>query len=233
MSFGFTLSSSAGQQEYRVVNRNGCKLIYGAISIDDFNALAKSKSLPPGAILSHDLARACGANIAMGSKSDVNALIQLETPAAIVTARYKYFGFGRDLREEDLGVEAVRWLAVGQIGQSSLALFAMLSGWRRPFDEDLKIVLPCDPSDFGRCRLLIEEVPVMATRLKGLADDPRAMQSGWSILIGEWDDLCALHDAEAPNWRSDDGRAPKLYKRLQLLAHPKDDEREFGKEGMR
>jgi hypothetical protein len=107
---------------------------------------------------------------------------------------------------------AQRWLADGRTGISSeticrfmrRGLGAAVSGagnWGpRP---------PQDPSDFGRCRQLLDLIPEWRERMAEMAAVP-----GWERIAPAWAELDALWDEESK--RADD-KAPKLYRRIQEL----------------
>ena len=196
---------------YRVETRGGVKLIFGSLPIDDFEALIKT--LPSDSLLDPDVARICDANFAMGSQTDLARLRESETPAAIQRARIRYAD--ADERISDLGDEGIRWLAVGYRGASSESLFTLLTGW--PLVDDDELSLPRDPSDFTRCRLLIEEVPTLARRLPCVVLAQTGIRAGLSEIINRCDELCELQDSESPLWRDGIGRASALYARLQTI----------------
>jgi hypothetical protein len=98
-----------------------------------------------------------------------------------------------------------RWLMHGQRGLSSEAMVAHIMGTGGSADH------PYDPSDLGRCRLLVEQVPMIRFNLKHMAD----CSPVWARIIANWDELCALMDEEAPQWRCGIGGAPKTYQLLK------------------
>jgi len=110
---------------------------------------------------------------------------------------------------EGVSEPALRWLALGELGQSSLAMFQRLAGLRLV----LEARLPLDTDDFTRCRKLLEAVPELVPRLGELA----SISPGWAALVAGWAELCATMDAEAPRWREGVGRTPRTYELLKQL----------------
>lgn len=105
----------------------------------------------------------------------------------------------------NLSPNAIMWLASGRRGLSSETLFTFCTGVDATGDWGHNH--PHDPSDFGRCRRLLEQCPELVSCL------PRVCAAGpeWAALVPRWDELCALMDEEAPEWRSGKGSAPKTY----------------------
>jgi hypothetical protein len=100
-----------------------------------------------------------------------------------------------------------RWLLKGERGLSSNAMVAHIMGMGGTADH------PYDPDDLRRCRLLVEQVPVIKICLPSMA----SCSPVWARIVAHWDELCSLMDAEAPDWRSRRGSAPKTYALLQKL----------------
>lgn len=104
----------------------------------------------------------------------------------------------------------VNWLACGQRGISSDAIVQHLTGIQAARWAGSH---PHDPSDLGRCRLLLEQVPELAPRIGETA----VVSPAWRVLVEHWDDLCSLMDEEAPQWRDQRGNAPRTYSRMREL----------------
>ena len=73
---------------------------------------------------------------------------------------------------------------------------------------------PHDPDDLSRCRKLLEAVPELKPLLPRMAEASPV----WAELVSRWDELCALMDAEAPQWRDGQGSAKKTYALMQELS---------------
>jgi len=99
------------------------------------------------------------------------------------------------------------WLMNGERGSSSNAMVAHIMGMGGTADH------PYDPDDLRRCRLLVEQVQVIEICLPSMA----SCSPVWARIVAHWDELCSLMDAEAPDWRSRRGSAPKTYALLQKL----------------
>lgn len=101
---------------------------------------------------------------------------------------------------------ANEWLAQGERGVSSLAIFTVMTGLN--VASGWGLWPPADPSDLRRCELLLRAVPEFRGRLPEMA----SVSPVWKRLVGTWDELIATMDAESPGW--DTGRsgfAPRTY----------------------
>ncbi len=187
---------------YRIVMREGCRLIYGHMPLREFLRLMRTAR--DSDVLHAGLARMLGATAIIGPPDALARIRKQETPAAIGRVRAH---LGRSALRLDL--DAVRWLAAGEHGPSCLALFVLLTGVWPPRYLGSEDEFPRDANAFRRCRLLIEQVPSLKTHLTTLARrvaEPRVAQ--WAALAEGWEDLCAQMDHEAPNWRVRVGKAP-------------------------
>jgi hypothetical protein len=99
------------------------------------------------------------------------------------------------------------WLLNGERGLSSNAMVAHIMGMGGTADH------PYDPDDLRRCRLLVEQVPLIAGCLPSMA----SCSPVWANIISHWDELCSLMDVEAPEWRQGNGGAPQTYALLRKL----------------
>lgn len=192
---------------YTVEPRGNCILIYGAVPASSFGKLVKL--VPKKSVFDTQLARIAGCSMAMGPSEETKALIAEMTPAAINRARMIYSGKG-------VSEKAIRWLAVGERGCSSDAMFLALTGLK-PVDMTVEATAyPHDPDDLSRCRLLLEQVPELASKLEAVAD----ISPIWSRLAASWDALCATMDRESPQWRAGKGAAPETYRLMKTLLEP-------------
>ena len=71
---------------------------------------------------------------------------------------------------------------------------------------------PHDPSDFNRCVGFLNAVPEARERLEMMSDK----SPQWAGLVANWDRLEQLLREEFPT-----GRAPKLYREMEKILHPK------------
>ena len=103
------------------------------------------------------------------------------------------------------------WLAFGERGLSSDAIVSTLTGTRvgRRTTTDY----PFDPSDFRRCVLLLEAVPVARFAFPAM----REVSPVWARLVDAWDELEALAVSEVPDWPHPkwNQTAPLLYARFK------------------
>lgn len=106
-----------------------------------------------------------------------------------------------------LPIQAIEWLRTGERGVSSEGIFGHLTGipiyQGRPSP-------PTDPSDFRRCRLLVQAVPSFRSKLPRMAE----LGPQWKAIVDHWDELCAIMDEEIPNGT---GHAPRLWDRMGEL----------------
>lgn len=180
---------------YRVEQHGDCILVFGAVPLSKFSAL--TKMVPENSVMDTRLARIADASFAMGPKEETAALISSMSDVAIERARAMYAGAG-------LSDEAVRWVAVGERGSSSDAVFLRLTGIKpRNMNGDVT-AHPHDPDDLRRCRLLLEQVPELAARIGSMVE----VSKEWAALVAKWDALCRTMDDEAPGWRDGEGRSP-------------------------
>lgn len=107
---------------------------------------------------------------------------------------------------------AIQWLALGERGVSSEAIFAKLTGIPVR-DYRWLNTHPHDPDDLYRCRKLLEAVPEFRARLSEMA----TVSPVWAALVEHWDELCTLMDLEAPDWRMRGTWAPNTYQRMKIL----------------
>jgi len=106
----------------------------------------------------------------------------------------------------------IMWLLTGERGVSSNTICYVLSGtwkWGMPVRGALGLGdIPCDPSDFYRCHMLLEVIPEWRERLHEVGEVfPR-----WKPIIKQWDELTRLYEIE-----KNDTSAPLLYDQLYKL----------------
>lgn len=100
----------------------------------------------------------------------------------------------------ELSAEAVKWLASGERGMSSEAIFERMTGM--PVGSSFggrRGWAPADPDDLRRCLLLLDAVPEWKTRIAEMADVNRH----WRALVAIWPVLVETFEREmrttAPN----------------------------------
>lgn len=103
---------------------------------------------------------------------------------------------------------AQEWMATGERCRASETLFTYCTG----VDAlgDFGDAYPESLADLRRCRLLIEQCPELRSKMKRLGFISRE----WAELISFWDDLCTIHDLEAPDWRKRSTGARRTKKML-------------------
>jgi hypothetical protein len=138
------------------------------------------------AVLDTDVARMAGANFAIGMPEDLARLRKLLEAGAVHQTEQANPG---------LSEAATRWLASGERGLSSNTIFTHLTGIDALHDSYKSH--PYDPSDFRRCRLLLEQVPELVPLFPKMAE----VSEQWKDLVYLWGDICKAMDEEAPKWR--------------------------------
>jgi hypothetical protein len=104
------------------------------------------------------------------------------------------------------------WLARGERGLSSEAIVTHLTGTHisthRSADD-----YPHDPSDFRRCQLLLEAVPMARVTFR---DVMREVSPQWQRLVDAWDDIHDLSEDEVPGYLNGaTGNAPRTYQLMR------------------
>ncbi|WP_431274566.1 hypothetical protein ACQ858_21570 [Variovorax ureilyticus] len=188
-------TTAASDASYRILMREGCRVVYGHMPLPEFLALVRQAS--DDEVLHAGTARMLGATAVIGLPGALARLRRRETPAAVERVRAQ---LGRAALRLD--PDALRWLAAGEHGPACLALFLLLTGVRPRHYRGTLRDFPRDAGAFRRCRLLIEQVPSLRQALAVLAE--RVSEPGvaeWAALAQSWDDICAHMDYEAPDWR--------------------------------
>ena len=179
-------------------------LHYGAMTPD---AMSKAARLVgETAVIGTDAARMAGASFAFGTPELLEGLQDRLAPGAVAAERARHRGISE---------AAIRWLAAGERGLSSDAVFSRLSGVETGCGE--MAGHPHDPDDLRRCRLLLEQVPEFEGRIGEMAE----VSPQWARLAEAWDGICATMDAEAPEWRSRGGRTPRTYEMMKTVLERK------------
>ena len=109
----------------------------------------------------------------------------------------------------DAGVrdDIFKWLATGQVGESSKAMAFAMAGIKAKTDH------PLDPADFNRCLLLLHKHP----GLRDFFPFVRDLSPVWAKLIDRWDEVekCFVEEVGL-NWRNGHS-APKTYKLMKEI----------------
>lgn len=105
----------------------------------------------------------------------------------------------------------VEWLAGGERGTSANTIVQHITGLPALAGADPDH--PHDPADLKRCRQLLDQVPELVPYFERM----RTCTPAWEWLVDHWDELCALMDEEAPNWRTGQGGCPKTLARMRAL----------------
>lgn len=125
------------------------------------------------------------------------------------------------LREErETTNAAARWVAGGDTGASSLAIWSHMMGVD-PRTRSWGAAYPLDPDDFGRCYRLLWRIPEWRARVGEMA----CYGPVWAALANAWEELTALYEADVGAGLDDEGRrfgrsAPRLYDRMRIMTAP-------------
>jgi hypothetical protein len=190
---------------YTIEHRGDCILIDGEVPMSAFGTLVMLA--PNDSVMDPDAARMLGVTFAFGPADQMEAL-----KATRADAETKHQG----AMFPQLSPGAQRWLASGQRGMSSEALFTRLSGVNctsGASDGVARVDHPYDPDDFRRCRLMLEACPELEANLNEAA----GMSQQWAALIQVWGTLCDSMDWESPDWRNPKkgSRAPATYQLIK------------------
>ncbi len=194
-----------------IILEHGCIFVFGdSVALSTFAHI--TKTAPKGAVISPHLARLSGALLACGTPDDISKATEKYLPVAL--ARMEVLK-NNDPQLALLGEDALRWLAIGEQGLSSCALFLAATGHKPAMLRDENLLdYPRDPDDLRRCRLLLEAVPSIVSGIRHLQEKQVPV---WRVLIGNWDLLCFTMDEECPNWRVKASQAPKTFAIMQEL----------------
>jgi hypothetical protein len=189
---------------YTVTERMGCRLVQGDIPLQAMASLGNG--MPKDAVMDAHAARMLDVILALGRPADLKALCSDPLVREAAHDRARIVGAG-------LSESAIEWLAFGEQGLSSKAIFQHLTGVIicRAGSEK---ATPSDPSDLARCRKLLDRVPEFQPRLHELAN----ISPAWRNLVAEWTDLCASMDRELPKWRERGGSMPSTYAQMCALS---------------
>lgn len=192
--------------KYTIETRDGCTLVRGSAPLSDLAGMMRRSG--KGAVLSTDLARMAGASFAWGPSEAVTALeykLRTEKLADMEAAPPQPGGLSKAAR---------RWLAVGEHGLSSCAMFWRMTGVKPHYIEgDDDYAYPHDPGDLRRCMLLLDQVPELQPKLCAMS----GCSPEWNALVSHWDELASLLESEFPGWSEPNprGSAPKTYAKMK------------------
>lgn len=116
-------TAPASFNDPRIVYRGNCILVTEGVSLTVLTKLLKA--LSGDQKMCPHTARVLGVHTAIGQSKDLDALCEAGRDEALARVRAELTG---ELAAAGLGDDALRWLAIGRQGKSSLALFSLLSG---------------------------------------------------------------------------------------------------------
>lgn len=180
----------------------GCILVKGALPLTLMMEL--SDEAGKGAIIDGNAARMAKVDFAFGLPEDLNKLKEELAEEARWDVRERY-------GDCNLSDEALEWLATGEQGRSSLALFHAVFWLKAPSDLSSTDNHPHDPDDLNRILLLMEAVPGVR-EARGVM---RSASPGWRAIIDHFDELEALFKEETSG--QEQWHAPKTYDRMKEI----------------
>lgn len=197
-----TLIGASERISYTIEHRGNCVLITGAVPISAFDALMAL--VPKRSVMDPNCARVWGANFAFGPQLELDDLRKEGAEHAARRERAHY---------PHASEAAIKWLAGGERGVSSNAIFTRLTGIDATDGWGDRHDYPHDPADFRRCQLLLEQVPELQILFPRMAHASGA----WKNLVEAWPAIIAAMDEETPGWREGrtDARASKAYQLIQ------------------
>lgn len=111
---------------------------------------------------------------------------------------------------DDIYKRAMRWIAVGEKGMSSEAMWGCFMGSGVP-----KTAHPYDPDDFKRCYKLLEAVPEWKSEMHKL----KSLSREWSNLVDNWDKLTEMFERNVrEDWKN--YKEIGMYEFMQTLIEP-------------
>lgn len=116
----------------------------------------------------------------------------------------------------DVPQAALDWIASGDTGLSSEAIWAHMAGSRMLDNDRRGYSFPHDPDDLGRCLRLLDAVPEWKARIGEMAQH----SPYWAALVARWDELAkCMEDEVGIAWQK--GRsAPKTYALMREILDP-------------
>jgi hypothetical protein len=189
-------------RSFTITERDNCILVNGSLTTRWLSAIS---NMAEGSTFDSDLSRMLGATFAIGLPDDLAALKEKIKPGIIkaATSNLKLPPYnGVQLSEA-----ALVWLAAGERGMSSNAMFKRLTGFNA-CEHGCSTSHPCDPSDLLRCMKLLEQCPELAPLLPNMRD----VSPEWSRLVESWSEITEtmlkelVTNVDRNNWS-----CPKTY----------------------
>lgn len=174
-------------------------LSYGNQSLDFLSKAAKLCS--EGALMRTDVARMAGATFVIGDPVPLDEIFKRLSLYAIDQQKHK---------TPDLSFSAIEWLACGRRGNSSNAMFTVLTGVNAMSDQEADwhaVAHPYDPDDLDRCLGLLHAMPELRAELPKMA----SVSPSWAALIKHWDAIEQSHLDEVGLGWTKGSQAPKTY----------------------
>lgn len=110
-------------------------------------------------------------------------------------------------QSKDVKEKAMFWMATGEHGSSSKAMWSCLMHIKSPDNSH-----PYDPDDFKRCWKLLNTVPEWKQQLHKL----KPLSKAWSNLVDNWDKLTAMYEQNIKeDWKN--YKKVGMYEFMQTL----------------
>lgn len=115
---------------------------------------------------------------------------------------------------------AYQWLASGDTGISSKAMWSVMMGQTpQPGPGGLSACHPSDAQDLGRCLRLLDLIPEWKVHIGRM----RGLSKYWDALIDRWEDLTAMMTEEVGIAFDKGRRADKTYALMREILKPVED----------
>lgn len=180
--------------KYTISKRCNCIIVHGSISLDKMGSLVASiDSGPKKHFFSPHNARLARATLVIGTAEDLETLENELAPESIAMTRLEYAQWENLMTEEEID-----WLAIGNVGASSSAIYTKITGIPVIGFEFSTQAHPHDIHDFIRCQKLLEAIPKIKTDFDHMAE----VSPMWEKLVKNWEDIVIALDSKNPEWRS-------------------------------
>lgn len=104
--------------------------------------------------------------------------------------------------------KCLEWMLGDDTGVSSETMVAVACGINRRPKSAFRVDAPYDPSDFGRCYRLVQQIPEIRNSFHHIGKAVPVFAG----ILENWDELVELYLRDLPTGRSDE-----LYKRIKQL----------------
>jgi len=196
-------------EPYRVEYLRGCLVVWGhGLPFESLADFFQIYAMDPSQIrVSSRHARRIGASMVCGTREGLQRFERSGEKAAewVQEDIDRAFDCG-------LGPQAMEWLNSYNRTDATDAMFSYLTGC--PVLHGVSPEAPVSDDGFASCVRMVETVPSLSDHLYLMAE----VSPQWEVLVGAWDPLVALMNAETPDWRAHSfAKLPRTEKVLRNL----------------